>query len=55
MVELLKSENTRAQEQRLVEQLKQASDTLDQVIRSISDTLQHGITAYEKQSTYGNQ
>ena len=55
LVEVLKKENTQEGEQRLVDHLKKASTELDQVIRSISDTLQHGITAYEKQTTSGNK
>ena len=54
IVDLLKKENTKENEQQLVIHLKKASTELDQVIRSISDTLQHGITAYEKQTTHGS-
>lgn len=54
IVELLKKENSKEVEQQLVDHLKKSSKELDQVIRSISDTLQHGITAYEKQTADGN-
>jgi two-component system NtrC family sensor kinase len=54
IVELLKKETTKDEEQRLVDHLKKISKDLDLVIRSISDSLQHGLTAYEKQTTHGN-
>lgn len=55
IVELLKKGNTKETEQGLIDRLKKASTELDQIIRSISDTLQHGITAYEKQTTHGDK
>ncbi|HTH56078.1 MAG TPA: tetratricopeptide repeat protein [Cyclobacteriaceae bacterium] len=55
IVELLKNEKAEVKEQQLISHLKKVSKDLDQVIRSISETLQHGITAYEKQTTDGNQ
>lgn len=55
IVGLLKKENLPNEEKKMVEYLKRSSTDLDQVIRSISDTLQHGITAYEKQTDHGDK
>lgn len=55
IVELLKKETSADEEEKMIGYLKKSSTELDHVIRSISDTLQHGITAYEKQNTkHGN-
>ncbi|MBI1769636.1 MAG: tetratricopeptide repeat protein [Bacteroidetes bacterium] len=51
IVSLLKKENLEEEEAKMVGYLKKSSDELDRVIRSISETLQHGITAYEKQNS----
>jgi tetratricopeptide (TPR) repeat protein len=55
IVGLLKKENPAEEEKKLVDYLRKSSVELDKVIRSISDTLQHGITAYEKQTDHGDR
>ena len=55
IVGLLKKEISSGEEKKMVEYLKKSSTDLDQVIRSIGDTLQHGITAYEKKSDHGDK
>ncbi len=51
IVTLLKKETSTEEEIKMVGYLRKSSDELDHVIRTISETLQHGITAYEKQNT----
>jgi hypothetical protein len=48
IVELMQKGVSPEEEKQMVEYLKKSSTDLDLVIRSISDTLHYGITAYEK-------
>lgn len=48
IVELMQKGVSTEEEKKMVEYLKKSSTDLDLVIRSISDTLHYGITAYEK-------
>ena len=47
LIYLLQKEVPAGDEKKLIGYLKKSSDELDQVIRSISDTLLHGLKAYD--------